>query len=51
MGVPLAGLVLDAGNGSYRGLILLVGICYAGGVVAFLVARVMATGWMVKKKY
>jgi MFS family permease len=50
-GVPIAGKILDIGNGNYRWLILFVGVCYTGGLVAFLVARVMATGWKLKTKY
>jgi hypothetical protein len=38
-------------EGRYRGLILFVGAFYAGGLVAFLVVRMMATEWKVKRKY
>ncbi|TVY68846.1 Riboflavin transporter MCH5 [Lachnellula suecica] len=50
-GVPIAGRILDLGGGSYRGLILFVGFCYAGGLVAFLGARILATGLRVRVKY
>lgn len=50
-GVPLAGIILDAGGGSYRGLILFVGGCYAGALVAFLGVRLMATDWKVKRRF
>jgi MFS family permease len=50
-GVPLAGMILDADGGIYRGLILFVGGCYAGGLVAFTWARLMATNWRLKSKY
>jgi MFS family permease len=51
MGVPLAGMILDADKGRYRGLVLFVGGCYAGGLVAFIGARLLATRWSVKSKY
>jgi hypothetical protein len=38
----LAGLVLDADAGRYRGF---VGVCYAGGLLAFLVVTIIATEW------
>jgi MFS family permease len=50
-GVPIAGMILDADGGNYRGLILFVGNCYAGGLVAFICVRLMATGCKVKRKY
>lgn len=50
-GVPLTRIILDVDEGRYRGLILFVGAFYAGGLVAFLVVRMMATEWKVKRKY
>lgn len=50
-GVPIAGRVLNVSNGSWNGLILLVGSCYVGGGVGFIIARVMATGWKIKASY
>jgi len=50
-GVPLEGIILDADGGRYRGLILFVGACYTGGLVAFLAVRMMTTGLRVKTKY
>ncbi|KAE9375722.1 MFS general substrate transporter [Stipitochalara longipes BDJ] len=50
-GVPLAGMILDADKGRYRGLILFVGGCYASGLVAFIWARLMATKWRLKSAY
>ena len=50
-GVPLAGLILDANKGGYRGQVLFVGGCYAGGLVAFIWARLMATEWRLKSRY
>jgi MFS family permease len=51
VGVPIAGGILDVSHGSYNGLILLVGFCYVGGGLGFVVARFMATGWKVKANY
>lgn len=50
-GVPIAGKILDMGEGSHRGLVLFVGCCYAGGLLAFLGARIIATGLRFKVKY
>jgi MFS family permease len=50
-GVPIAGKILDMGGGSYRGLILFVGFCCAGGLVAFMAARLLATGLKLRVKY
>lgn len=50
-GVPIAGELISAEGGSYWGLIVFVGMCYAGGLIAFAVARIMATGWLFKSKY
>lgn len=50
-GVPIAGRVLDASGGSYNGLIFLVGFCYVGGGVGFIIARIMATGWKIRTVY
>jgi hypothetical protein len=44
-------MILDADGGNYRGLILFVGFCYAGGLVAFIYVRFMAPGCKVKRKY
>ncbi|TVY31135.1 Riboflavin transporter [Lachnellula hyalina] len=50
-GVPIAGRILDVGNGSYGGLIFFVGLVYAGGLIAFLWARLIATGLKLGVKY
>ncbi|KAL3422498.1 riboflavin transporter [Phlyctema vagabunda] len=54
IGVPIAGQILSSGHTAsvgYRNLILFVGFCYVGGLVAFSVARVMAKGWKVTQKF
>lgn len=51
LGVPIAGKILEAGGGEYRGLVVFVGCCYAGGLGAFCCARVMASGWSVRRKF
>lgn len=50
-GVPFAGIILNASKGNYNGLVLLVGACYAGGLLTFLGARIMIAGWGARKKY
>jgi len=50
-GVPIAGQILDRASGSYDGLIILVGLCYSGGLCFFLIARFMETGWRLNAKY
>lgn len=43
-GIPIAGQIISANNGAYWGLIVFTGMCYTGALIAFLTARVMATG-------
>jgi len=50
-GVPIAGRILDVGSGSYGGLVWFVGLVYAGGLIAFLWARLIATGLKLRVKY
>ena len=50
-GIPIAGQILTACNGSYWGLILFTGMCYAGGLLCFAAARVMKVGWRVRAVY
>lgn len=50
-GIPIAGEILARGHGSYRGLILFVGVNYVLGVVCFVWARVEVVGWGVRKIY
>jgi MFS family permease len=50
-GIPIAGAIIDASDGSYEGLILFTGSCYVGGLAAFLTARVLAKGWDLTVKY
>jgi MFS family permease len=50
-GVPLAGMILHTDGGSYRGMILYVGSCYAGGLMAFLWVRLITTDWRVLRIY
>jgi len=50
-GIPIAGEIIASNDGAYWGLILFVGFCYLGGMGAYSVARVMATGWKIKAVY
>ncbi|KAI9841835.1 MAG: hypothetical protein M1838_003410 [Thelocarpon superellum] len=47
-GIPIAGQIISMDNGSYWGLIVFTGMCYAGGLVAFVAARAVAVGWSVR---
>ena len=44
-GIPIAGQILSTDGGSYWGLVIFTGLCYAGGLAAFVTARVTAVGW------
>ncbi|KAL9025140.1 MAG: hypothetical protein Q9196_005991 [Gyalolechia fulgens] len=47
-GIPIAGAILSADEGDYRGLIVFTGMTYAGGLICFAVARVSNVGWSLK---
>ncbi|EEY19315.1 riboflavin transporter MCH5 [Verticillium alfalfae VaMs.102] len=47
-GIPIAGAILEANVGSYRGLILLTGGFYVATSIAFIVARGVTGGWHLK---
>ena len=51
IGIPLAGVVLRAQNGSYWALIVLAGAVYASAMVMFAVVRIMVTGWKLTAKF
>ncbi|KAI9731414.1 MAG: hypothetical protein M1835_003530, partial [Candelina submexicana] len=40
-GIPIAGQIVEAENGGYRGLILFTGMCYVGSLSSFLAARIL----------
>lgn len=44
-GVPIAGALIEACGGSYWGLILFTGLCYASSAVAMACARGYGGGW------
>ncbi|KAI9816983.1 MAG: hypothetical protein M1832_004967 [Thelocarpon impressellum] len=46
-GIPIAGQILSANDGKYWGLIILTGMCYAGGLAAFIAARIVTVGWRI----
>ncbi len=50
-GIPIAGQILKVNGGSYEGLILFTGGCYALGVGFFVWARVSSVGWGLGKVY
>ena len=50
-GIPIAGQILKSNGGSYQGLILFTGGCYAVGVGCFVWARVSSVGWGLRKVY
>jgi MFS family permease len=43
-GIPIAGEILTSNGGEYWGLIVFVGVCYFGGLAAFLTVRFLHTG-------
>ncbi|CRK24707.1 hypothetical protein BN1708_003848 [Verticillium longisporum] len=47
-GIPIAGAILGANGGSYRGLILLTGGFYVATSIAFVGARGVTGGWRLK---
>lgn len=50
-GIPIAGVILERCGGKYWGLILWTGCCYVGAAGAFVVARGLAGGWSLKRRY
>ncbi|KAJ4167523.1 hypothetical protein NW754_011340 [Fusarium falciforme] len=44
-GIPIAGAILEANNGSYWGLIVFAGVLYTAAFAAFVFARGVAGGW------
>ena len=50
-GIPIAGQILKTNGGSYEGLILFTGGCYAIGVGCFVWARVSSVGWGLRRVY
>lgn len=48
VGVPIAGAILQAGSGSYQGLILFDGCMYIAATGAFCTARIVSGGWGIK---
>jgi predicted MFS family arabinose efflux permease len=51
-GVPLSGLILDAGSGAnYSALIWFCGAAYAVSTILFIVARGVSSGWQVAIKF
>lgn len=44
-GIPIAGAILEAGDYSYRGLIVFAGILYISAFATFVLARGIAGGW------
>ena len=50
-GIPIAGQILAANRGEYWGLILFTGMCYVGGLVSFIAARVLQVGWKITAIY
>lgn len=47
-GIPIAGAILQAGDGNYQGLIGFGGALYFAATVAFIVARGVCAGWKLK---
>ena len=47
IGIPIAGKILTACGGDYRGLIVTTGCVYVAALMAFMAAKVSAVGWSV----
>ena len=45
VGIPIAGEILIRNGGSYVGLIVFAGTCYASGLIFFSWARIRVVGW------
>ncbi|OBT64393.1 hypothetical protein VE03_05739 [Pseudogymnoascus sp. 23342-1-I1] len=50
-GIPIAGEIVKANGGEYWGLMVFTGVCYAGGLGAFVVVRIWKVGWGVGAVY
>lgn len=50
-GIPIAGQILSVDQGDYRGLIIFTGMSYTGGLICFVVARILNVGWSLKAIY
>ena len=50
-GIPIAGALLSACNGSYLGVAIFTGACYVIGLAAFIAVRVMKVGWKLSAVY
>ncbi|OAL54268.1 MFS general substrate transporter [Pyrenochaeta sp. DS3sAY3a] len=49
IGIPIAGAILEAKGGGYRGLIILAGALYIAAFIAFVLARGIVGGWKITK--
>ncbi|KAI0156228.1 major facilitator superfamily domain-containing protein [Pestalotiopsis sp. NC0098] len=49
IGIPIAGTILEAWDGAYRGLIIFAGAFYVAAFAAFCVARGVAGGWAMNR--
>lgn len=49
IGIPIAGTILEAWGGSYKGLIVFAGAFYLAAFVAFCIARGVAGGWTISR--
>lgn len=50
-GIPIVGEIIKTNDGEYWGLITFTGVCYAGGLTAFVVVRIIRVGWSLKAVY
>jgi len=50
-GIPIVGEIIESNNGGYWGLIVFVGVCYVGGLSAFVVVRLLQKGWKLAVVY
>jgi MFS family permease len=50
-GIPIVGEIIAVNHGDYWGLILFVGVCYVGGLSAFVTVRLLRGGLKLKVAY
>ncbi|PLB53503.1 oxalate/formate antiporter [Aspergillus steynii IBT 23096] len=50
-GIPIAGAIQQTDNGGYDGLIIFGGVLYFAATVAFIVARIICSGWGLRTRF
>jgi predicted MFS family arabinose efflux permease len=50
-GNPIGGVIIAACGGKYWGLIILTGTIYIASLVVFIIAKILAVGWHVRRRF